>query len=78
MGSKSIVPHPRPSCPVLDDQSHKPKLRAETPIAGPSPVFGENKPSGEPIMMFTSELPDGQLVERSDLRLPKFILLRCL
>ena len=73
---------------IMDDDSQKvvvrsnvrtaldpdnPNLRAETP-AGPSPVFGEIKPSGKPILMSASEIPsDGRFViERSDLRLPKF------
>ena len=72
---------------VLDDNTEKvvvrsnvrsaldpnnPNLRAETPTAGPSPVFGEVEPSRKPILMSASELPDGKYIERSELRLPKF------
>ena len=51
-----------------------PNLRAETSTAGLSPAFGEIKPSGKSVLTSASEIPsDGRFViERSDLRLPKF------
>jgi hypothetical protein len=54
-----------------------PNLRAETPTAGPSPNYGEVKPSGKAILLSAAEeIPADddplRFVNRSDLKLPSF------